>query len=126
MKYLTKQDNIFPTDAIHRENDILKIKDAYNLKLLSFVHDCINKNSIPLFHNYFKTQTHSYQIRYTDKLKPPKIKTNMGASAIKCTAAKIWNSNDIARKYRSFSKSTMKKHIFNSYTATYLNTYLPQ
>ena len=120
MKYLTKHDNLHSTNSIHVENNILKIKDAFELKLMAFAHDCLNKKTIPLFHNYYKLQqqTHQYSTRQINTLIIPNMKTNMGASSIKCLAAKIWNSNDIAQKYRSFSKSTMKRHIFNRYSIT--------
>ena len=63
MKFLTKKDILYPTNELHYMYKILKVHDAYKLKLLSFVHSCINKTVIPLFHSYFKphhtTHTHN-------------------------------------------------------------------
>ena len=74
MKFLTKKDMLYPTDLIHHDNNILKIKHLYELKLASFVHDCINKNTIPLFHNYFtlQNQTHRYITRQEQTLILPR------------------------------------------------------
>ena len=121
MKYLTKKDSLFSTNLIHHQNNILKVKDAYELKLLSFVHDCLNQNTIPIFHHYFKhqRQTHQYSTRQDSILSVPHMKTNIGLSSIKRKASDIWNSNKTAQNYLSFSKSTMKKHVFNSFVKTY-------
>ena len=76
MKYLTKKDNQFSTNSVHKLNNILKINDTYELKLMSFVHECLNKTTIPLFHNYFKLQrlTHQYTTRQHSILAVPRKK----------------------------------------------------
>ena len=65
MKVLTKKEYRYPTNTLHKENTILKVKHAYELKLLSFVHDCLNKKAINIFSSYYKKQniTHGHNLR---------------------------------------------------------------
>ena len=121
VKFLIKKDFLYPTDSLHHENNILKIKHLYELKIASFVHDCLNKKTIPLFHNYFKPQhqTHNYETRQEHTIVVPITKTNIGSNSVKSVGAKIWNSNKTAMKYIKFSKETMKKHVFRNYVESY-------
>ena len=123
LKYLTKRDRLYPTNNIHLENNILKVKDQYELKLATFVHDCLNLNTIPLFYNYFtpKHSTHQYQTRH-NLLQIPANNNNSGYSSIESTAARKWNANPIARKYLHQSKNTMKKHLTNYFVNAYSST----
>ena len=121
MKVLTKNNRLYPTNDLHANNKILKINEIYKMKILLFVHDCLNKNIIPLFHNYFQLQTlfHNYQTRNTYLVKQPRAKTNMYHSSIKCAGASLWNRSPIAQRNIKLSKATLKMKL----TQSYLNDY---
>ena len=97
------------------------IKDAHELKLLTFIHDCINSNSISLFQNYYKLQQsiHHHNTRHDTRLVVPSHNTELGSNSIKIKAAILWNRNPTARKYITKSKITMKKHLFDKFISTY-------
>ena len=116
MKYLTKKDFLFPTDELHSNYRILKVKDAFEMQLLNFVHICLNKNVIPLFHNYYTLQqsSHTYETRIESHVVVPRSRINFGLSTVKSTGAKIWNNYTVAHNYLDKSKWTLKKHVFNS------------
>ena len=122
LKVLTNKERLYPTNELHAQNRILKIEEVYNLKIISFVHDCLNENTIPLFHDYFKLQhqTHSYPTRHILNIIQPKVKTNMGSSSIKSMGASLWNNSEVARSNFQYSKTTLKKNM----TSFYINSYL--
>ena len=121
MKFLTKKDFLYPTNLLHNENHILKIEHLYQLKLLCFVHDCLNKKTIPLFYNYFKSQhqTHNYPTRQEQTIVVPVTNSNFGSNSIKSIGAQIWNNNKTAMKYSNHSKDTMKKYVSKNFISSY-------
>ena len=121
MKVLTKKEYRYPTNALHHENKILKVKHIYELKLLSFVHDCLNAKSIEVFDNYFKkqSQTHDHDLRDKNKLVPHTSTSNLGCSSVKSNANTFWNNNQIARDNVGYSKTTLKKKLIESFNLSY-------
>ena len=121
MKVLTKKEYRHPTNTLHYENRILKVKDAYELKLLNFVHDCLNEKSLEIFSDYFKKQNlvHDYDLREKNKLVPHKSTSSLGCSSVKNNSNTLWNSNKTARDYIDKSKFSMKKAVFRSFINSY-------
>ena len=121
IKYLTKKEFLYPTNLIHQENKILKINDVYEQKLILFAYDCLNKKTIPLFHEYFQfnTPNHEYPTTQINLLKVPQTNKTIGETAIRCKAAAIWNKKNIPKDYLKLSKNTVKKRIFHNFLTTY-------
>ena len=121
MKILTKKDRLYPTDALHSENRILKIVDVFKSKILLFVHKCLNKNTISIFHNYFRLQheTHTYPTRDRNTLILPRTNTILGATAIYSSGVKLWNNCAVAKQNMTMSNHTMKRKVKNLYLDSY-------
>ena len=121
LKFLTKKDRLYPTNELHLNYRILKVKNAYDLLLVNFVHSCLRNTVIPIFQNYFKLQRsrHSYNMRKKLNIVIPKTTSKTGSSTVKFMGAKIWNGCPVAHKYIDFSKYTIKKHVFNSFIESY-------
>ena len=121
MKVLTNRDMMFPTNELHLSNNILKIDDIYKVKILTFVHDCLNKKVIPLFQNYFQYQrdTHNYHTRNPYKLVQTKAKTNLCLSSVKSMGATLWNNSAIAQSNINSSKHLLKSKLMKCYVNSY-------
>ena len=122
MKVLTNRERLCPTNELHLHNRILKIEDVYKIKILTFVHDCVNKNTISLFHSYyeFQSQAHSFNTRNPHYLIQPRANTNMFNSSVKYMGAYLWNNTPIAQSNVRLSKATLKMKLTQSYRNNYL------
>ena len=58
-----------PSTPIFSDLKILKLQDLFQLKLLCFVYDCVNKNSPNCFHNFIESvsNVHQYGTRQASK-----------------------------------------------------------
>ena len=94
------------------------------INILTLVHACHNKTTIPIFHDYFKLHTlsHDHSTRQTNTFTIPKTNTRIGASSIKCNAVKVWNSNEIAKTNIDISNKSMKGNVFRHFISTYQTT----
>ena len=121
LKILSRKDRLYPTDQLHVDFKILKITDLYKVKLLSFVQDCLNENTIPLFYNYFTLQhsIHAHDTRNSLIISQPFTKTIIGHSAVRSMGATLWNNSLEARNNIRLSKSTFKKNITSNIISGY-------
>ena len=90
----------FPTDDLHHELKILKVKDITNLEILTFVHNYFSNKLPAAFDNYYKTFS-NFSDRITRNsfttIKIDVHNTDIAARSLKNSGAKKWNSlsNDL-------------------------------
>ena len=100
LKVLSGKKYRFSTNELHNEFNLLKVTDIAKQETVSFVHNYFSNSLPPVFDNYYETfaTCHNINTRSGSKIiKPPKIKTDMGAFSIKVKGAKLWNEihNDL-------------------------------
>ena len=114
----------FPTDDLHHELKILKVKDITNLEILTFVHNYFSNKLPAAFDNYYKTFS-NFSDRITRNsfttIKIDVHNTDIAARSLKNSGAKKWNdlSNDLKciPKVKKF-KIEFKKKVHPIPTAT--------
>lgn len=123
LKVLYNKDWLYGTNQLHNECKLIKVNHLYELRILSFVRKCLNKETIPLFQNYFSYQydSHRYDTRNDLNLSLERSRTTIGASTIKSTGPKLWNSNLTAKNNLVFTIETFKHKLKDSYINTYEN-----
>ena len=120
MKLLTKRDYLEPTNQLHAELNILKVKDIHRHKTLQFVYNCISGNQIATFFNYFSTREtqNQLQLRNRNELNRRAIRTEIGRSTVQHTGATLWN--DIPNNVKeSNSIHIFKNRLFNELVSKY-------
>ena len=120
MKLLTKRDYLEPTNQLHAELNILKVKDIHRHKTLQFVYNCISGNQIATFFNYFSTREtqNQLQLRNRNELNRRAIRTEIGRSTVQHTGATLWN--DIPNNVKeSNSIQIFKNRLFNELISKY-------
>ena len=108
----------FPTDDLHHELKILKVKDITNLEILTFVHNYFSNKLPAAFDNYYKTFS-NFSDRITRNsfttIKIDVHNTDIAARSLKNSGAKKWNSlcNDLKSipKVKKFKIEFKKKCI---------------
>ena len=85
-----------PSTPILSNLKILKLQDLFQLKLLSFVYDCINKISPAYFHSFFELvdSVHQYSIRQANKnniFLTQRKTLQYGLRSVHYHGAKCWN-----------------------------------
>ena len=120
LKVLTKSNYRHSTDKLHKDLDILKLKDIYKSSLLHFVYNCVKGSPIDPFKNYFthRSDQHDYNLRNNDDLTRRNVSLNMGQSTTHYTGATLWNDlpdnlTDI-KTIGSFKRG-LKNHFLQNY-----------
>ena len=118
---LYNKDWYYGTNQLHKECSVLKIQHIYELRILSFVRKCLNEETIPLFHDYFiyQADTHRHNTRNDLNISLVRSRTSIGATRIKSTGPKLWNSNSIAKRNLSFTTDTFKYKLKDYYVNKY-------
>ena len=85
-----------PSTPLFSDLKILKLRDLFQLKLLSFVYDCINKISPSCFHSFFELvesvhQCGTRQVTNNDIFMTQKNTLQYGLRSVRYCAAKFWN-----------------------------------
>ena len=113
LKVLYNKDWRYGTNVLHSECELVKVKDLYEIRILSFVRKCLNKETISLFHKYFTYQhsQHDHNTRRNLDLVTPRPRTDSGATRVQTVGSKLWNSNDTAKQYLNFSIDTFKHKL---------------
>ena len=121
LKVLYNKDWFFSTNPLHKECKLLKVKDLHELRVLTFVRKCLNKETIPLFHNYYsyKHDHHTHNTRNNLSLFIPRSRTSSGMTRIRSVGVKYWNYNLVAQNNLNVTIETFK-HNFKNYT---INSY---
>ena len=98
---------------------ILKLHDLFQLKLLSFVYESVNKISPVRFHNFFKSveSVHQYGTRQAgkDDILPQKNTSQYGLRSVRYNGAKCWNDIPVEIKRLPSVKmfhQTLKTFLF--------------
>ena len=106
LKVLTSKKRRFPTNDIHNQLKILKIKDLLFQEKLSFVFNYVNNKLPSTFLNYYNEFVHNIDTRNkNNNFIIPQHRTNIGASTMKVEGAKLWNELDTNIKQSSNIKS---------------------
>ena len=113
--------SIFPTDDLHRELNILKVRDITNQEILTFVHNYFNNKLPATFDNYYKTFS-NFSDRITRNsfttIKIDDHNTNIAARSLKISGAKIWN--DLRSDIKSLPNVKKFKNEFKHKCIPYL------
>ena len=85
-----------PSSPIFSDLKILKLHDLFQLKLLSFVYDCVNRTSPSCFHSFFDLveSVHLYgtrQVTKKDIFLTQKNTLQYGIRSVRFFGAKCWN-----------------------------------
>ena len=85
-----------PSSPIFSDLKILKLHDLFQLKLLSFVYDCVNRTSPSCFHSFFDLveSVHRYgtrQVTKKDIFLTQKNTLQYGIRSVRFFGAKCWN-----------------------------------
>ena len=85
-----------PSSRIFSDLKILKLQDLFQLKLLSFVYECINKISPVCFYNFFESiKIHQHDTQKASKNEIFLTRKNAlqcGIRSVRFTGAEPWNS----------------------------------
>ena len=104
-----------PSNPIFRDLKILKLNDLFQLKLLSFVYESVNKLSPTCFHTFFKLVEHVHQygtrqVENYDIFLTRKNTLQYGLRSVRYCSAKTWNQIPIGIK-RSSSVQTFRQKL---------------
>ena len=93
MKIILWKDPLTPTNALHKDINILKVKDLYSWYIALFVRDCLYKGKIEIFHKYYdsRNSVHSHETRNRKQLIEPRYRPDIGFTTVKSKGSKIWN-----------------------------------
>ena len=121
LKVLFNKDWFYNSNSLHKECKLIKVKELHELRVLPFVRKCLNKETIPLFHDYFKhkSTTHMHDLRNNLDLKIFRPRTEFGSTQIKSTGARYWNKNKFARTQLGVSIDTFKHNLKDHYLESY-------
>ena len=107
--------------------DLLKIDDIADQEILSFVHNYFSKKLPPVFDDYYSTLAEQHQLdtrNGQNLLYIPNHVTNIAATSLKISGAKLWNhlENNFKNipKVKSF-RMMFKKKLVSSYNVNTQN-----
>ena len=114
LRILYFKDRRYPTNALHKELNFLKINDLYELKILKFMHNIYHndKNVPEVFQNYFHTNEsrHNYATRQSKNYEIPKTQRKWGEKMLLNKGARLWNDLPIDFK-NTMQVKACAKHI---------------
>ena len=120
LKVLFNKDFLTPTDSLHKELEVLKVKDINKLHTVKFVHMQQNNKTPNIFKNFFiANQTvHQHNTRQNHNLHINQPNTNNGKRTMKYHGATTWNA--LAGSLRKIeSKKTFGSQLKRSLLANY-------
>ena len=96
LRAISFQNYAAPSSPIFNDLKILKLHDLFQLKLLSFVYECVNKISPANFHTFFDSlaTVHQYGTRQATKGDIFLIQKNTlqyGLRSVRYCGARCWN-----------------------------------
>ena len=94
---------ISPTTPLFSDLKILKLRDLFQLNLLSFAYDCVNKISPACFHSFFDLvqSVHQHctrQATENDSFLTQKNTSQYGLRSVRYFGAKCWNDIPMDKK----------------------------
>ena len=121
LKVLFNKDWFYNTNLLHKEGRLLKVNDLHSLRILTFVRKCLNKETIPLFHEYFTLlhENHDHDTRNDLLTKTIRSQTAAGDKRIKSVGSILWNQSYTARKYLNHTIETYKHKLKDYFIDSY-------
>lgn len=99
LKVLVSKNNRYPTNQLHNELKLLKVRDIKDLETLTFVKNFTQNNLPPIFDNYFSKPNHRINTRGQNSLLVvPTHRNNFGKSAMRIIGAIKWNALELNLK----------------------------
>ena len=120
IKVLYRKDFRTPTKQLHKDCNILLVKDIQTLNILKFVFKQRIGKAPEAFNNYFTENNaiHGHNTRISNNLHPTKPKTSYGKKGIKYHGAILWNSTNMRLRQldtlKCFARN-MKKSLLEGY-----------
>ena len=117
LKLLLTKKRRTSTNEIHKDMNILKVKDIQNANIICFVKNCLIKRCPKYFFDYFTIRTSQYEIRDTD-LNVMRCRIELGSLSTKIVGAKLWNNipEDIKVKKNQLNfRKIICKHYISLY-----------
>ena len=109
-----------PSEPLYKKLDILKVSDVFNMNILNFVYDSLNKINPEQFHtyyNYLPNTRNTAAVRNKNLTIPVSRTVTYGLKSIKYVGSKLWNElratirNSESRKVFS---TRVKQSIINT------------
>ena len=94
LKVLAGKKYRYPTDKLHDDFDLLKVKDITNQEVLTFVYNFFSNGLPEIFSNYYQTfsESHSYNTRNASlRIIKSRRNNELGAKSIKNKGSDLWN-----------------------------------
>ena len=106
-----------PTEQLHLDIHILKVKDIYLCNTLAFVNSCLMGNVPDYFKTYFNLRDNNYNLRQ-NQLYVPRTRTVMGSVSTQVHGARLWNCMHPDCRKVAFQQN-FKKLLMNHMIAQY-------
>ena len=122
VRAISFQPRLSPSFPIFKDLKLLKLSEIFELRLLTFVYDSVNKTSPCCFHDFFlfSSSVHQYSTRQASQGDLYLYRMNSlrcGLSSIPYLGAKLWNTLPVdlrnAPSKVSFKKQ-LKLHLLNA------------
>ena len=107
---------------LHKELNILKVKDIHASSVLHFAYNCINGTPVPAFENYYIKRhfTHHHNTRHSNAISIKRYRTELGKSTTHNVGANLWNElpDDLKclETLNSFKNKT-RCHLMSAYSS---------
>ena len=118
IKVLLRKDPRFATNELHKSLDLLKINDIAEQEIVTFVHNYFSNKLPPVFSDYYSTLAQQHQRDTRNGQNLLHIighYTDIAASSMKISGARLWNNldNNLKNipKVKSFRNSFKKLKI---------------
>ena len=120
MKIILWKDLLTPTNTLHKDINILQVKDLYSWYIALFVRDCLYKDKIEIFHKYYdsRNSVHSHATRNRKQFIEPRYRTDIGFTTVKSKGSKIWNKLPEEIKKLNI-RTTYKDKLRSKYIESY-------
>ena len=119
LKVLSAKKSRYPTEKLHKELNLLLVKDLANQELLTFVHNYFSNSLPPVFDNYFQPFDHQYNTRNANHtIRIEQHDSEMAAASVRVKGAKLWNVLNI-----NYKNITTRKKFRNEYRNNIINQY---
>ena len=121
LKILFIMNPLYSTNQLHRDNDMLMVKDLHKSSVLKFVYQWLNQSPLEILKGYFAKcrDMHNRSLRDLENLHDPEGYSGMALTTVKIKGAKIWSEIPIEiRKIDKTSsfKRAVKQHFISLYT----------
>ena len=121
VRAISFQPRMSPSLPIFKDLKLLKLSDIFELRLLTFLFDSINKTSPDCFHNFylFSSSAHQYSTRqasHGDLYMTQQNSLHYGLKSIRYLGSKLWNKLPVELRNapsKLFFKRNLKIYLLN-------------